>query len=145
MAKTTELEAAYKATTYRVYLPGGVCDLRIGVACPALKDWLAASATRSFALITAYNPGSKTVDAGRNAEQQAALECDLLDGNYEPFVCQHVPDMDGAPEEEGCFVPDLDPEDANALAWDYGQNAVVIGGVDGVPHLHWVTDPDQDD
>ncbi len=32
MAKTSELEAAYQATTYRVFLPGGSCDLRVGQA-----------------------------------------------------------------------------------------------------------------
>ena len=40
MAKTSELEAAYRATTYRVYLPGGQCDLRPGVASEALRCWL---------------------------------------------------------------------------------------------------------
>ena len=41
MAKTSELEAAYQATTYRVFLPGGSCDLRVGHACDALADYLA--------------------------------------------------------------------------------------------------------
>ena len=40
MAKTTELEAAYRATTYRVYLPDGHCDLRPGVASETLHCWL---------------------------------------------------------------------------------------------------------
>ena len=29
MAKTTELEAAYRATTYRVFLPGGGCEFEV--------------------------------------------------------------------------------------------------------------------
>jgi hypothetical protein len=40
--------------------------------------------------------------------------------------------------EESCFVADLLVEDACALAGDYGQNAVICGAADGVPHLVWV-------
>ena len=39
MAKTTELDAAYRATTYRVFLPGGGCDLRLGVLSETLRCW----------------------------------------------------------------------------------------------------------
>lgn len=138
MAKTTELEAAYRATTYRVFLPGGDCALRIGEANAALRDWLAAAGCQAFAIVTAYNPGSQPTDAARNAERQAALECDLLEGNYEPYVACNEPDGDDWPAEESCFVPDLAPEDACALAADYGQNAVICGGADGVPNLVWV-------
>jgi hypothetical protein len=31
---------AYRATTYRVFLPGGICELRLGQACDALAEWL---------------------------------------------------------------------------------------------------------
>ena len=41
------------------------------------------------------------------------------------------------PVEEGCFVPELQAEDALALAEAYGQLAVVVGGQDGVPRLAW--------
>ncbi len=140
MAKTTELEAAYKATTYRVFLPGGSCDLRVGQACDALAEWLAGEEAECFAIVTAHNPGSQPSDAARNAERQSQLECDLLEGNYEPYMAQNLPDTRDWPMEEGCFVPDLAAEDACALAGDYGQNAVICGGTDGVPHLVWVED-----
>jgi hypothetical protein len=140
MAKTSELEAAYRATTYRAFLPGGICDLRVGEPCEALRCWLETAGCRQFALITAHNPGSVVVDEASNAERQAQLECDLLEGNYEPYAGQNLPDAADAPVEESCFVPDLAPEDACALAEDYGQNAVICGGADGVPHLVWVED-----
>lgn len=140
MAKTSELEAAYKATTYRVFLPGGICDLRVGQACEALRCWLETAGCKQFAVITAYNPGSVTTGEAINAERQAALECDLLEGNYEPYAAQNLPDAAAAPQEESCFVPDLSLEDACALAGDYGQNAVIGGGLDGVPHLVWIED-----
>ncbi|MFH1661249.1 MAG: DUF3293 domain-containing protein [Pseudomonadota bacterium] len=143
MAKTSELEAAYKATTYRVFLPGGVCDLRIGQPCETLRCWLETAGSTEFALITAYNPGGLRADDALNAERQSQLECELLEGNYEPYAAQHEADDDGWATEESCFVPDISREDACALAADFGQNAVVCGGADGVPQLVWIEDGEQ--
>ena len=143
MAKTSELEAAYKATTYRVYLPGGFCELRIGQPSEILRCWLETADCTAFALITAHNPGGQPADDASNAERQSQLECELLEGNYEPYVAQHVADTEGWPTEESCFVPDLAVEDACALAADYGQNAIVCGGADGIPHLVWIEDSEQ--
>lgn len=143
MVKTSELEAAYKATTYRVYLPGGTCQLRIGQPCETLRCWLEAAGCAEFALITAHNPGGEQADAAINAERQSQLECELLEGNYEPYAAQHEADAEGWPSEESCFVPDISPEDACALAAEYGQNAVVCGGADAVPHLVWIEDSEQ--
>jgi len=138
MAKTSELDAAYRATTYRVYLPGGHADLRIDQANAALAAWLKKSGSTCFAVISAFNPGSQPADAARNAERQSQLECELLEGNYEPYSGENVPDVAGAPLEETCFVPDLEREDACVLAADFGQNAVVCGGADGIPRLVWI-------
>ncbi|NTV70496.1 MAG: DUF3293 domain-containing protein [Azonexaceae bacterium] len=143
MAKTSELEAAYKATTYRVFLPGGSCELRIGQPSETLRCWLETAGSGEFALITAYNPGGQQVDEAINAERQSQLECELLEGNYEPYAAQHEPDVEGWPTEESCFVPDISREDACALAADFGQNAVVFGGVDAVPQLVWLEDGEQ--
>jgi hypothetical protein len=143
MAKTTDLEIAYKATTYRVFLPGGICELRIGQPCETLRCWLEASSSKEFALITAHNPGGLSADEASNAERQSQLECDLLEGNYEPYAAQHEADAGGWPIEESCFVPDILVEDACALAADYGQNAVICGGADGIPHLIWIEDSEQ--
>jgi hypothetical protein len=138
MAKTSELEAAYRATTYRVFLPGGSCELRLGRPCETLRCWLETAGCTEFALITAHNPGGQLVGEATNAERQSQLECDLLEGNYEPYAAQHEADDGQWPVEESCFVPDISPEDACAIAADYGQSAVVSGGSDGVPHLIWV-------
>lgn len=138
MVKTTELERAYRATTYRVFLPGGVCDLRIGQVSDTLRCWLEAGGYQHFAILTAFNPGSLPEEASVNLAHQSQLECELLEANYEPFAGQNLPDNADAPIEESCLVPDLAPEDACALAADYGQNALVCGGIDGLPHLLWI-------
>jgi hypothetical protein len=144
MAKTSEMEAAYNATTYRVFLPSGICELRIGEPCETLRCWLETADCKEFALITAHNPDGVPTDEAINAERQSQLECELLEGNYEPYAAQHEADAQAWPNEESCFVPDISPEDACALAADYGQNAVVCGGVDAVPQLVWVEEMEQD-
>jgi hypothetical protein len=138
MATKNELEALFRATCYRVFLPGGHCDLRLGEPNEVLRAWLETSGCEQFSIVTAYNPGARQIDAAANAERQAQLECELLEGNYEPYAGENVADNDSWPVEESCFVPDLAPEDACALAGDYGQCAVVCGGADGVPHLVWI-------
>lgn len=143
MAKTSELEAAYKATTYRVFLPGGCCNLRIGEPSEILRCWIETAGCTEFALITAHNPGGERADEATNADRQSQLECELLEGNYEPYAAQHEADDDGWSTEESCFVPDISREDACALAADFGQNAVVCGSADGVPHLVWIEDSEQ--
>lgn len=137
MAKTPELEAAYRATTYRVFLPGGVFELRVDQPSPPLAEWLAAARVPGFAVITAFNPGGRRLSDDDNLGRQSALECDLLEGNYEPYSAENRPDDAAAPVEESCFVPDITREDALALADDYEQNAILWGGADGIPRLAW--------
>lgn len=138
MAKTTELDAAYRATTYRVFLPGGFADLRIGQPNETLNCWLETAGCSNFAIISAYNPGSRRIDAAKNAERQSQLECDLLEGNYEPYAGENLPDDDSGLLEECCFVADIALEDACALAENFGQAAIVYGGADGIPGLIWI-------
>lgn len=138
MAKTTELDAAYRATTYRVFLPGGFADLRIGQPNETLNCWLETAGCSNFAIISAYNPGSRRIDAAKNAERQSQLECDLLEGNYEPYAGENLPDDDSGLLEESCFVADIALEDACALAEDFGQIAIVYGSADGIPGLIWI-------
>ena len=140
--KTSELEAAYRATTYRAFLPGGHVDLRIGEANPTLIAWLETAACREFAIITAYNPAGEIRAAAINAERQSQLECDLLEGNYEPYAGENVPDNADGPIEESCFISEISCDDACALAEDYGQNAIVCGGADGIPQLVWIVPED---
>ena len=139
MVKTTELEAAYRATTYRIFLPGGVCDLRPGAASETLRCWLETAGATRFAILTAHNPGSSLVDAEKNALRQAQLECDLLESGYEPYAGENVADSDAWSDEESCFVLDIPVAEALALGAKFGQNAIIYGSDDGVPELVWIS------
>lgn len=138
MSKTNELDAAYRATSYQVFLPGGHADLRIDQPNAVLGAWLEAAGCASFAIITAHNPGGQMIDPAKNAERQSQLECALLEGNYEPYAGENVPDDAGVPSEESCFIPDITLADACALAEDFGQNALICGGIDAIPRLVWI-------
>ena len=140
MARTTELEAAYRATTYRVFLPGGGCDLRLGVASETLRCWLETAGVARFAILTAHNPGSEDVDSEENVLRQAQLECALLELGYEPYAGENVADDDSWPAEESCFVPGISVTEALALGERYGQNAIICGGADGKAELVWIGD-----
>jgi len=141
MAKTTELESAYRATTYRVFLPGGGCDLRLGVVSETLRCWLETAGAARFAILTAHNPGSGEVDSEENVLCQAQLECALLELGYEPYAGENVADDDSWPAEESCFVPGISVAEALALGGRYGQNAIICGGADGKGELVWIGDP----
>jgi hypothetical protein len=134
----SELETAYRATTYQVFLPGAACELRIDQPCNALLRWLKDEEVDQFAVITAFNPASELLEPAENLERQSRLEVELLEGGYEPFAGENVPDDPAAPREESCFIADIPLVDALALAAQYGQNAIVHGGADGIPRLAWI-------
>ena len=141
MATRRELESAYRATTYRVFLPGGGCDLRIGVASETLRCWLETAGSTCFAILTAYNPGSCLVADAENSTRQAQLECALLEQGYEAYAGQNLADDERWPVEESCFIPDMPEGTALVFAARYGQCAVVCGGADGRPALLWTGTP----
>ena len=69
-----KLDAAYRATLYRVFIPGGSpIDLRVDAASAALDALLARHGVQAWAFITAWNPGSKPVAATENAARHAQL------------------------------------------------------------------------
>jgi hypothetical protein len=138
MATMTDLERAYRATTYRVFLPGGGLDLRIDVPSPELVSWLAEEGFEEWAVLTAANPGSQPLPTPENAGRQAQLECTLLEEDFEPYAGENVADAADWPREESCFVPGISLAEAIALAQQFGQNAILFGGADGVPRLVWM-------
>jgi hypothetical protein len=134
----SEFEPFYRATTYRLFLPGGNCDLRLDVRNETLACWLETGGFDGFAILTAHNPDAVRCDEEANNAQQARLECDLLEAGFEPYVGENIADREDWPVEETCFVPGLPEAMALELARRYGQNALVCGGADGVPRLLWV-------
>lgn len=139
MPTQSELEAAYRATTYRVFLPGGVRELRIGTRDDRLVAWLAGEGAADWAVLTACNPASVRLGEEENRLRQAALEVALLEMGLEPYTAENVADDAGWTVEESCFVTGLPADAALGLAARFGQNALVCGAAEGMPRLLWVT------
>ena len=138
MAKTTELEAAYQATTYRVFLPGGMCDLRLDQPSETLRDWLETAGANEFAVLSAHNPGAKQLDQATNMSRQSLMEIELLEKGFEPYAGENEADTEDWPAEETCFVTDIGLPVAREIGAKYGQNAIVYGLADGGPRLVWI-------
>jgi hypothetical protein len=138
MAKTTELEAAYRATAYRVFLPGGLCELRLDQASENLRHWLEMAGASEFAILTAHNPGAKQLDQESNMARQSQMEIELLEAGYEPYAGENEADTGDWPAEETCFIADMELAEAKVIAANYAQNAIVHGLADGVPRLVWI-------
>lgn len=149
--RTPALAAAYRATTYRVFLAeaasgaypaGGALDLRIGIAAPVLAAWLARHGHGGWLLVSAANPGSEQLPEGENEARHAAL-CEALHAlGLSPQPGENLAD-DGLWPREATWLAGLpDPAAARAAAQAlgrrFGQNAVVVGGADAVPELCWI-------
>lgn len=122
-----ELFEAYKNTTYRVYLPLGEIEIRIGVMNLLLKELLLNKSSESWAFITAYNPYSVMQDAGVNTILNTQLERYLLEKQYLFFKGMGVGDDDSWEAEASFMVLDIRKEDAVKLARQFKQNAIVVG------------------
>lgn len=137
MARTSELAAAYAATAYRVMFPDGPCVLRIGVPSGRLQGHLALAGAAGFVILTAHNPASRLLDAATNHRRQACLCAELRAGGFPLYPGENLADGDW-PVEESCCVIGMPLAAAAGIALKYGQNAIVAGGGDAIPHLHWI-------
>ena len=138
-AERARLEAAYRATTYRIHAPQGDIDLRIGVASPALAALLREEGSDCWAIITAWNPGSKLQDAATNAAAQARLQEWLSGEGYRCLPGENCADADWSAEPT-CFVFGISEAAARTGGSRFGQNAVLRGGVETAPTLVWCGD-----
>lgn len=132
------LDAAFRATIYRVEMPEGRFDLRIGVACPAFDDGLRARGIGRWGVITACNPGAVRLSDELNRLRQGQL-CGRLKHLGRDFyaACNFDPEG-GWPAEPGCLVLEIGQEPLRLLALEFLQLAVVCGESGSPPRLLWV-------
>lgn len=126
------LDAAYRATTYRV----GRHSLRIGEAHPWLDHLLANRGLVHYAYLTAANPGSRALAPAENARRMRALEEELA-GFVLLRGAAHADDGSWEPEPS-LLVLGLSPDDATEIARRYGQNAILVGTRGSSPQLVWL-------
>lgn len=135
--KTAALDAAFRATCYRVDCAAGVFDLRINVVNRAFDDFLRAQGAGCWGLITAHNPGGVRCDDQNAARQQALLSrIDRLSRRWLP-AC-HLADDGRWPAEPGVLILGLGEAELCALAAEFSQVAVVCGERGEAPRLVWL-------
>jgi len=130
-----ELFEAYKNTTYRVYLPLGEIDIRIGVMNPLLQELLLSNHVASWAFITACNPYSIMQNADVNTLLNAQLEDYLSEKQYVFFKGMGVGDDDSWEPEASFMVLNIGKEDAIKIGKQFKQNAIVAGVIGKFPEL----------
>lgn len=123
-----DLETLYRATTYRVLLPGEWADVRIGEPLPhVLSAWLEGLNETHWAILTAENPGSTLLAAGENSRRRQALEAQLATDGKVYYPTKHIADDGQWPVERGVLVAGLKEADALSVAKTWGQRGVVVG------------------
>jgi len=124
-AALQRLEAPYRATRYRVYLPTATEDVCIGRNAPAVDAWLDEHGSGQAAILTACNPRSRPLPMAANRRLQAAL-LHLLHAMPHPMLpaCNKA-DCSQWPDEHSLIVAGLSRGEARRLAARFRQHALV--------------------
>jgi hypothetical protein len=122
---------AYKRTSYKVFEPS-LC-IKIGEQNEALRDLLEQYKATEYAYITAYNPFSKKLDEAENHNRHLRLTEDIK--QYTFFEGEGCGEDSSWPCERSYLVLGISREQAIDLGFQYKQNAIVYGQIDGLPEL----------
>lgn len=135
--QTNALDAAFRATTYRVTTPVGVFDLRIGQIDRGFDDFLCQRGASRWCIVTACNPGGALCAEG-NPARHARFSQRLGESGLENFPACNIADDGSWPDEPGFLILNPSERQACRLAAEFAQLAVVCGACGAPPHLVWV-------
>lgn len=129
------LMLAYRNTTYSALTPVGELTLRIGEKRSELDALLRSCDATSWAYISAYNPGSNIVSERQNQSAQLELHAELERESQTVFSGMALSDSGDWPAEPSLLALGLTVERAADIAVRFGQNAIVVGVIDGEAKL----------
>ena len=135
--RTQSLEAAFRATTYRVETSEGPFDLRIGLPNPDFDIFLCRQGGSCWGVVTACNPGGIQC-AGQNSQYHDRLQECLKASGYLHFPAANLSDDETWPAEPGFLLLQTSEIELITLALEFSQLAVVSGVVGNAPRLVWV-------
>jgi len=131
------LDAAYRATDYRVDGPRGPFVIRVGECNVDLEELLKDEVEFHWAYLSACNPGSVRLTDDENARRTQELR-DLL-GRWWHYVYDGVSvGPDGGWPEPSFLVLGMPEDEAVKIGRRFGQNAVVVGRIAEPARLVWV-------
>jgi hypothetical protein len=134
---TAALEAAFRATIYRVKTPEACFDLRIGVADSDLDNFLRAQNISTWGIVTACNPGAVRLSEDKNRRLQAELSEKLRSLGLRFYAACNLDPQAIWPPEPGNFILQIDQAGLRRLAEEFSQIAAVWGKVGMPPRLLW--------
>lgn len=132
------LEAAYRATSYRVEHPDGAFTLRVGVRSRTLDRLLSKHGLRTWAYVTAWNPFSTIVPTEENLARQRWLEDEAARRWWPSFAGRGV--GPGWAVEPSLLILGIVKSDAVLLGREQRQAAIVVGELQQPARLVWLTD-----
>ena len=132
------LEAAFCATTYRVFDGDRVFSLRVGSCVPAFDDYLVSRSLKCWGIVTAHNPGARQSKES-NLQAQRQLHEALRSAEWSFLLGENLPDASDWPIEPSFCVIDVEKSRLLALAESFGQVAIVFAATQMPAQLHWTT------
>lgn len=135
--KREQLERAYRATTYEVELPWETVPVRIDGRYPEIDAYVRTAASRTWTVITAFNPRSQPCTREENGRRLIELARRVHTGGRHVRNAEGVPDDDTWLPELSYFVTGLQRNEALALAAEFEQYAIVFGEIGGPAELLW--------
>ena len=122
-----DLLDAYRRTSFFADTPWGRLRLRIGEPNPDLDRILEAQGVRSWAYVTAFNPGSVVLSDDENERRQTRLEQEVARRGYATFRGEGAGDDGVWPPERSLLIVGIRDVDAIELGRVFGQRAIVYG------------------
>ena len=135
---------SYLATIYDLPSPNGIVRVSLDGDVANDPSALPDTLTRSFAIVTAYNPRSMLLPRKVNDARHAVLRDMLVLGVYRVEACVgYEDDAESIWREPAWLVHGMDREEAIAFGRVFRQNTIVVNR-NGRPELI-VTDPTCDE
>lgn len=131
------LLASYLRAEYAIVHGGTRLVLRIGERVDDAMP--AASAGHVHGLLTACNPASRRLPDEENRERMDRLHQALMRRGVAAVPAESA-DIDGGWREPSFWLPDVAVDQLDALAHEFGQNASLAVGADGVVRLRLYRD-----
>lgn len=132
-----ELEAAYRSATYCLDTEEGRFVLSIERPTPALAAWMQRTRLHRLVLLTACNPGSRSLDTNVNAQRHRELLRVVDELNLRAWPAVSRDPQGHWPDEPGLGIAEF--EDARLDLWlnRFEQNAAVGIEPPDPPRLIW--------
>ncbi len=118
---------AYRRTAFVADTPNGRLSLRIGQRSADPDDLLTAHGVKTWAYVTAFNPGSIVLAHEENTARQRELERVVAAQGLAAYSGEGVGDDSRWPAESSLLVLGIGRSDAVQLGRRFGQLAIVYG------------------